>query len=325
MRHLKKIMIAQLKASQTVLLASHIQPDGDALGSTLALGLFLESLGKSVTFYNENAVPAMYRFLPGRDRLMHRITRPERYDTLVVLDCSDIRRVGRLAAQADRFPLIINIDHHVTNTRFGDTVMVDETACAAAQIVYSMIKDCGAVPTLDMAYNIYTAILTDTGSFRFQNTNQEAFSICQEMIAIGVDPYKVAQHVYGTYSLGRIKLLNRVLESIEISDNGKLSIMTLTREMLAETGATTEEINGLVNYAKRIQDVQVAMLIYEQDQPDAGPEAEYVISIRSNGEVDVSTIATAFGGGGHPTAAGFSIKAPLNDVRAHMISLADSF
>jgi phosphoesterase RecJ-like protein len=172
----------------------------------------------------------------------------------------------------------------------------------------------------------YTGILTDTGSFRFSNTNRSAFAICEEMVALGVDPYEVAQHVYGTYSLGRIKLLNLALDSIEISQNGKLSMMTVTQNMLHETGTHPEDADGLINYARRIKAVQVAALIHEQANGNKTNDAphRYHVSLRSDGRVDVAAIASVFGGGGHPSAAGFSAQVPLGKLKAQLIELSEN-
>jgi phosphoesterase RecJ-like protein len=176
-----------------------------------------------------------------------------------------------------------------------------------------------------IATSIYTGILTDTGSFRFSNTNSAAFAICQEMVELGVDPFSIARHVYGTYSLGRIKLLNLALDSIAISSNGKLSIMTLTQDMFDETNTQPEDIDGLINYARRIEDVKVAALILEhQNGKGKSKNANHFhVSLRSNGSVDVAAIASSFGGGGHSSAAGFSIESTLSDVKSIIFNLAE--
>jgi phosphoesterase RecJ-like protein len=214
----------------------------------------------------------------------------------------------------------------VTNTRFGRFQLIDTSACATAEIIYRLIKQMNIPFDKAIATSIYTGILTDTGSFRFSNTNQAAFSICQEMVGMGVDPYSIAQHVYGTYSLGRIKLLNLALDSIEISDNGKLSMMTLTQDMFNETHTQAEDVDGLINYAKRIEDVKVAALILEHENSKKKLNAfnRFHISLRSNGSVDVAKIATSFGGGGHFSAAGFTVESTLSDIKLQLLSMADT-
>jgi phosphoesterase RecJ-like protein len=192
--------------------------------------------------------------------------------------------------------------------------------------VYWLIKQMDIPLDKFIATAIYTGILTDTGSFRFSNTNRAAFAICQEMLDLGVDPYDISQRVYGTYSLGRIKLLNLALDSIEISNNGKVSIMTLTKDMFAETHTQPEDGDGLINYAKRIEDIKVAALIQEDHNGNGPSENQnmYHVSLRSDGSIDVATIASMFGGGGHSSAAGFNIESTLSEIKSIILNLANT-
>jgi len=323
---MKKI-IQQLTTSSRVLVASHSKPDGDAIGSLLAMGIALERIGCEVTRYNESAIPAVYRFLPSVDSIQRQLTDLDRFDTAVILDCGGLDRVGSAVDAITTIPAIVNIDHHTTNTRFGQYHLVDVNACATSEIIYRLIQAMGLELDVEMATAIYTGILTDTGSFRFSNTNRAAFSICEAMVAIGVNPSAVAQHVYGTYSLGRIKLLNLALDSIEISSNGHISIMTVTREMLSDTGTQPEDADGLINYARRIQDVKVAALIHELENGNGEPRGRkrFHVSLRSDGSVDVSRIASDFGGGGHAGAAGFSVESSLAELKKTIYSLSEVF
>jgi len=222
--------------------------------------------------------------------------------------------------------VVINIDHHISNTGFGDIQLIDPLACSTAEIVYRLIKALDVPLDKAIATSLYTGILTDTGSFRFSSTNQAAFAISQEMAELGVEPHDVAQHVYGTYSLGRIKLLNLALDSIEISENGKLSIMTVTGAMFAETGTHPEDVDGMINYARRIEDVKVAALIQEQQNgnTNSNSHCRYHVSLRSDGTVDVAAIAGSFGGGGHASAAGFQIETTLTELKSNIITLAQN-
>jgi bifunctional oligoribonuclease and PAP phosphatase NrnA len=314
-----------LNNCRKVLLASHSNPDGDAIGSLLALGLYLADMEKAVTLYNESPIPAVYRFLPAVDRVIGRLGGEIDYDTVIILDCGGIERIGEAADRLDRMPLVINIDHHITNTGFGHIQHIDTEACATAEIVYRIIKEMGGTITADIASSIYTGILTDTGSFRFSNTNQAAFAICEEMVEHGVNPYSIAQHVYGTYSLGRIKLLNLALDSIELSDNGKISLMTVTRDMLNETDTQPQDADGLINYARGIEDVKMAVLIQENlnGNDDTIHPDHYHVSLRSDDTIDVGAIAASFGGGGHMSAAGFNTVNSLTDLKQHIFSLAE--
>lgn len=323
-----------MRNSANVLVVSHVGPDGDALGSLIAIGLSLDLMNKRTTIFNESPIPAVYRFLPSVERIGRKIHNIGAYDTAIVLDCGSLERIGPAARLLKKrkysgTPAIINIDHHITNTWFGDLQLIDTGACATCEIVYRLIKKLKTPINKDIATSIYTGILTDTGSFRFSNTNSAAFAICHEMVALGVEPYHVAKHVYGTYSLERIKLLNLALDSIEISENGKLSMMTITRDMFEETGTKPEDVDGLINYARLIADVRIAVLIQENQNGGNGQSGgqsgknNFHVSLRSDGSVDVATIAADFGGGGHKSAAGFNIECKMSDLKSGMLHLSE--
>ncbi len=320
-----KSLISHLANSRTVFLATHVNPDGDALGALLAMGLALQAAGRKVDMYNESPIPAVYRFLPGIGQIKREAPARFDYETVVVLDCGDLDRVGTVAARIQNSPRVINIDHHVTNTGFGHHQLIDSGASSSTELVYRLLKRMKIAIDQEIATLIYTGILTDTGSFRFANTNSRAFDICAEMVECGVDPYAVAQHVYGTYSLGRIKLLNMALDSIEISPNGKLSLMILTQAMFAETDTQPEDVDGMINYAKRIEDVRVAALIMENAngrETAANGHKRFHVSLRSNGSVDVARIAASFGGGGHCNAAGFGADGALSELKGLIYTIA---
>lgn len=282
-------------------------------------------MGKDVKLYNESAIPTVYRFLPSVSAIQHKFEEDSVFDAAIVLDCGDIDRLGAKAPVIAQIPLLINIDHHVTNTHFGTIQLIDGDACATAEIVYRLLQLLPVQIDQAIATSIYTGILTDTGSFRFSNTNRSAFGICAEMIAKGANPYEVAQHVYGTYSLGRIKLLNMALDSLEISPNGRLSMMTLTQRMLRETRTQAEDIDGIINYARRIEDVKVAALIHELGgSSGAKGRKQFHVSLRSDGAVDVAAIAARYGGGGHAGASGFSTEAILVELKAQLMELSET-
>jgi len=321
-----KPIIDQLRNSNQVLITTHSNPDGDAIGSLVAMGQYLTQMGKRVTMYNDSPIPAVYRFLPAVHQVQRDFPENDGYDTAVVLDCGDIVRVGDAAGKVGRIPVVINIDHHVTNTEFGHLRYIDTEASATAEILWRLFKKMAAPIDQNIATAIYTGILTDTGSFRFSNTTREAFAICEETVRLGVDPSKVAKHVYGTYSLGRIKLLNLALNSIELSPNGKLSMMILTQNMLEQTRTRPEDVDGLINYARSIEDVRIAALIQEHTNGDHRESSahRYHVSLRSDGSVDVARFAARHGGGGHASAAGYSLEMPLSKIKSELIRLAES-
>jgi phosphoesterase RecJ-like protein len=318
-------ILKHLRDSRHVLIVSHCNPDGDAVGSLIAMGCALEAINKEVSLHNDSPIPAVYRFLPSVDRITRHIRHRVGFDTAVILDCSDVERIGKAVSIVNEVPRIINIDHHITNTGFGHYQLVDTLACSTAEIVYRLIRKLEISIDHTIASAIYTGILTDTGSFRFSNTNGAAFAICKEMTERGVQPYDIAQHVYGTYSLGRIKLLNLALDSIEISSNGKLSIMTITQDMLKQTGTQPEDADGMIHYARRIEDVKVAALIQEYKNGTGGPSRlnQFHVSLRSDGTVDVAAIAAVYGGGGHSSAAGFGAETSLANLKTEIINIAN--
>lgn len=308
--------------SKNILLTSHLHPDGDAVGSLLAMGKALEKKGKKVYLYNDSYIHKIFSFLPGIEKIKRDVPDYSSFDAAVILDCSDLSRTGKCKKILKNIPEIINIDHHSTNTGFGTKKIIDSKACATAEIVYKVIKELEIEICPEIAYSIYTGIFTDTGSFRFSNTNKNAFSICMEMLDYGVSPHQVAQKVYGNYSLGRIKLINMVLDSIEISKNGKMSLLLLTQNMLAQTHTKREDVSELINYAEYIEDVKVAAFIKEAEK-ESSNSPTYHVSLRSDGSVDVSSIAFNYGGGGHETAAGFSTKLPFTQLKQEIMSIAE--
>ncbi|MEW6076508.1 MAG: bifunctional oligoribonuclease/PAP phosphatase NrnA [Thermodesulfobacteriota bacterium] len=318
----------QLKQSQHILIASHIHPDGDAIGAALALGNTMRSLGKQVVIYNEHTVPPAYRFLPGSEKMVTAVGPVSDYDVVVVMDCTRLDRIGALSVRIGDVP-VINIDHHLSNDHFGLFRIVEHTASATAEIVYRLIKRMMGIPiTPEIAYPIYTGIITDTASFSFSNTTSAAFTICGEMVAAGVDPAEVARRIYITYSSERIKFMRMVLDTFALSSNRKVSFMMATQEMIRKSGMQPEHVGRFVNYAKHIEDVKISALALESDQRREGlPEdvTDFHVSLRSDGSIDVAEIAAAFGGGGHHRAAGFNISTTLQGIRDTILGLADDF
>ena len=310
---MKTRIIDKIKKNKTFLVASHIRPEGDALGSALALAISLKAIGKSVTVFNQDPVPDTLGFLPMSAEIVHEIEDPAYYDVGIVLDCSDLDRVGREAKKIREIKEIINIDHHKTNSGFGDLRLVNPHKSSTAEILYDLLLEVPVPIAYETAVNLYTAILTDTGAFCYSNTTASTLKIASELVATGVNPSEVAEEVYEKQSAARLRLLGLVLGKLEILDNGRIGSVLVLSSMLEKAGATQDLTENMVNYPKSIRGVQVALLFREVSTN------HYRISLRSCDGVDVSDIAKDFGGGGHPRASGCTIKGSLPEVKERVL------
>jgi phosphoesterase RecJ-like protein len=290
------------------LIACHENPEGDAIGSELALALALRKTGKTATVLNADPVPANLAFLPGADSVVHDEDGAG-YDVAVVVDCGSLERTGRVQSEMRKPPVLVNIDHHRTNGGCGDFCLIDPEAAATGMLVYRILSDMGVEIDYDVAVNIYVAVLTDTGSFHYTNTSPEAFHIAGEMIRRGIDPWAVAEQVYETQSLDRLRLLGRVLGSLETAAGGKIAAITTMKKDLAEFSARKDFLEGFINYPRSVVGVEVAVSFREEG------DGEFRVSFRSKGRVDVSAVAQAFAGGGHRNAAGCTLRGTLADVK----------
>ncbi len=297
-----------LLAARRVLVTSHLNPDGDAVASSLALGLALRALGKEVCVYNPDPVPDNFRFLPGAESF-RAAPEPGAYDLTAVLDCSELDRVGPLPPPAERGRLVC-LDHHLTTRPLGDAYHVDPGASAIGEMLHALLPHLGVALDASIATNIYTSILTDTGSFRYSNTTPAALRVAADAVAAGVAVWDVALAVYESQPLRRLRLLGKVLETLEVSAPGQHGSILVTQQMFQETGTTKDMLDGFINYPRSVEGVEVAVQFREE-----GP-ARYKVSFRSRGRVNVAAIAERFGGGGHFNAAGCSVDRPLDEVRA---------
>jgi bifunctional oligoribonuclease and PAP phosphatase NrnA len=314
---LKKITDA-ITSHDTFLITTHEGPDGDAVGSSLALANYLQRLGKRVTIYLADPVPEVYRFLPRADSVLGQLPDQD-YDVCFVLDVGEFRRAGSAITDCSRIGIFINLDHHKNCAEFGTLNLIDPAACATGALVYRLIKAAGHEIDYDTALCIYTAVITDTGSFRYSNSNPEAFAIAGEMVAAGINAWFVAEHLYESQPRQRLELLALALNTLHISECGKFASVTVTLDMYDKTGAGAELTDGFVNYPRSIQGVEVAIFFRELR---AGA---FKVGFRSKGKVDVSALAHSFGGGGHHNAAGCVVEGELSSVRqalfAHLRSV----
>ncbi|HBA53728.1 MAG: bifunctional oligoribonuclease/PAP phosphatase NrnA [Syntrophorhabdus aromaticivorans] len=298
-----------IERGEKFLITAHIDPDGDATGSTFSLYWVLDSLGKQPCIYLRDPVPYMYEFLPKPPRVAHGEIPEDRYDAVFALDCGNLFRVGNGYEKLKDMGPVINIDHHTTNEPFGIVNIIDANASSVAEILYRLYKTMQVTMTYDMAINIYTAIFTDTGSFRYSNTNSQAFLICEEMTRCGVAPSYVAQMVHENHPKERFLLLGLVLATLETLKNDTIAMAMVTQEMFRRTNTSKEHTEGFVESVREIRGVDVAILLREITG------SLYKISMRSKGNTDVAGICNLFGGGGHRNAAGCTIDGTIGEVK----------
>lgn len=296
--------------SRRCLISTHINPEGDAIGSVLALGLALKGLGKEVDILTQDPTPEVLTFLPGADEIIHQVPEDRGFDVTFSLDCGARDRLGKEFARVKGVGRLINIDHHISNTHFGDINLVDPSASSAAEIVFDLLRTIPVDITLAVAENIYVGILTDTGSFHYSNTSPKTFAVARACLQAGVEPWKVAEVVYENQPLPRLRLLPLVLETLEVMEDGRVSSVVVTKEMMIQAGASPSHTEDFINFPRSLKGTEVALLFRELS-PD-----QYRVSLRSRRDVDVAKIAEKFQGGGHPQAAGCTVTGNLPEVKA---------
>ncbi len=301
-------IIQQLESADKILLLSHIRPDGDAIGSVLALGLVLERLGKEVVMANQDSIPESLRFLKGLDRYQQGVRDVKKIDLVVALDTANRERLGTdcLAEIPGNVPLI-NIDHHISNELYGDYYYVDGDAPAAGQIVYELVQEAGWEMTAEARDAIYVALSTDTGSFRYPATNARTYQIASELVEAGLVVGDLNHELYSQYSLRRVEVLRALLGTLELHCDGKIAIWSLPQGQKDRIGVEDGDTDGLIDTIRSIRGVIISIFI--EDLPDQ----KVRVSMRSsNDQVNVSEICQHFGGGGHRLASGVRMSAPIS-------------
>ncbi len=296
-----KRVLESIAARKRFLLTSHARPDGDAVGSALACAQILRSLGKEADVVLSDGIPYIYRPLPYADQVVQTNLVNGHYEAAIILECDSLART-RLDGLESNF--IINIDHHYSGKPFGHINWIDPEACATAEMIYRLGREAGAQITKEIATCLYTAVMTDTGSFRFAGTTARTFALAGELVRCGADPVQCAQNVYFANPTSKMRLLGAALSTLQ--REGSLVWMHITRAQIDYCGAFDEDAEGLVNYAVSIAGVQVAVFFREL------PDKRYHVSLRSKGAVSVAEVAENFGGGGHHNASGCSLDGPLS-------------
>jgi len=305
-----------LRQHQTFLVLTHYRPDGDAIGSQLAVALLLNQLGKQVSLWNDDAVPAKFRFLPHS----HLVTPPpdaaRDFDGVIALDTSTWERVGTAAQRIGQRKTLINVDHHVSNEKFADINWVVPDAPATGLLVFELIQRGGFTLTAEIATCLYAAIATDTGNFTYTNTTPGALRAAAELVEAGVNVGELCRHIYESYPYNRVRLLQMTLADLTLTDHNRIAYYWVTNEMFQRSGAKREDTEGLIDYARSIDGVLVAVLFEELPEP-----GKFRMSLRSkHPKLDVNSIARRFGGGGHREAAGARLSGNPKQIEAKVIA-----
>ena len=303
-----------IRQHQRFAVLSHVRPDGDALGSQLALALSLNRLGKEVRVWNEDGMLEKYSFLPRAELMSKPPSAAEDVDVAIALDTAIQNRLGTALEAIRSAKIWINIDHHPSNPGYGDLVHIDPTAPATGQILFGLIKNQKLPLDHDIAENLYVAICTDTGSFQYPNTTPRTFEIAAELVRVGVDVGRVSQQVYENYPRRRVELLRELLRTMRFEGNGRVASFSLSLKTAAELGVIPEDNEGLIDHLRAIRGVIVAVFFEEL------ADDKVRVSMRSkNEQVDVCAICQKFGGGGHTLAAGARIRGTLAEVEERVL------
>jgi len=307
-------IVDAIRARDRFVLASHSRPDGDSIGSQLAMAYGLRHLGKHVVIVTSDPAPPPLQQFPGVSDIIVAPRVDGTFDAAIIMECGDLARTG--VEGLDR-QFIINIDHHPGNSGYGSINWFDAGRAACGEMVYELIVALGVPLTLNIATHVYMAILTDTGSFHYSNISPRTFNICRDALEAGVDPVLVARNVYDSNNMGRLKLFGAVLSAMQLDQAGRIAIVYLDHEMARAAGGTYEDTEGLINLPLTVKEIQ-AVVFFKQVEGE-----EYRVSMRSKGNIDVAVVAKQFGGGGHKNAAGCTVTGAIDALQKLFIEQLD--
>ncbi|MHB1350573.1 MAG: bifunctional oligoribonuclease/PAP phosphatase NrnA [Desulfobulbus sp.] len=321
MKTLSEKLLATVHQTGNIVLATHINPDGDALGSLLGLADILSRMGKKVFRYLEEPVSHLYQFLPDSHLIrtdleeLASFVREAGEDVLcIALDCGDRKRLGKNADVLLRIRPFLVIDHHRGNDGFGDLAWIDFTRSSTGEMVFDLAAALGQSVSVTAAEALYAAIVTDTGSFRYEATSAHTFDVARQLVSAGVKPDLVSRNLYDNFSVARLRLLQMVLATLEVHCEGRVALITVTREILDRTGCAMEDTENFINLPRSVTSVDVAVFLKEVGDDRVS------VSMRAKDACDVAEVAAAFGGGGHRNAAGFKAAATtLDEVRGRLL------
>jgi phosphoesterase RecJ-like protein len=296
----------EIRRRQRFVVTSHVRPDGDAIGSSLAMAFALKHLGKEVRVVSRDAPPPAMLAFPGVSDIEVTDEVADPGEAAIIMECGDLARTG--VRGLDR-SFVINIDHHPGNQMYGQANWFDLSAAACGEMVFELIQELGVPLTLEIATHVYVAILTDTGSFHYSNITPRTFDICRQCLEAGVSAPAVARNIFDSNHLGRLKLFGAVLSGMQLDASGRIATVWVDRKLAREAGGTYEDTEGLINLPLTVKEI-VAAVFFKENGPD-----DWRVSMRSKGAVDVNAIATEFDGGGHKNASGCSARGTLAELR----------
>lgn len=306
-------IVSVLKDSGSICILPHVCADGDAIGSSLALGLALQKLNKPVTVITEENIPSIFDFLSGKQLIEVFGSAANNFDTVLAIDTGDIYRLGSRLVIFENARVTINMDHHTTNTMFADYNHVKTGAAAVGEVIYELIGQLGIEIDSDISTCLYVALATDTGGFRFSNTTPATHQIAADLIKRGANVSEISQKIFDATTMQKVKLTGLAINSLQIIEEGRIAYISLTDEMIKQVGAREEDCDGIVNIGRNIDGVEVSVLFRQREN------REIKVNFRSKSYVDVSGIANSYSGGGHKRAAGCTIVGDLDQTQKDVL------
>jgi bifunctional oligoribonuclease and PAP phosphatase NrnA len=294
-----------IRGGRSFIVASHSRPDGDAIGSAMAMAFAVRALGKQATVVTDATPPMFLQPFPGVDGMLITTEVTEVFDAALIMECSDLARTG--VRGLERSP-VINIDHHPGNKVYGAVNWIDESAAACGEMAFTLIDALEAPITPEIATHVYLAILTDTGSFHFSHLSPRTYEIARRCVEAGADPQAIARTHYDSNSLARVRIFGAVMNAMAVVDDGRVALLSITRKVMEEFGGTSDDLEGLINFPLTVKDIEAVAFFKEVGDQD------WRVSMRSKGNVNTGAIARRFSGGGHTNASGCSAKGTLDDV-----------
>ncbi len=300
---------------QKFLITAHVKLDGDALGSELAVYFLLKGLGKEVAVYNQDKTPDNFRFLPGADIIRNTLPPQDSFEVAIILDCSELDRVGDEALRIGTVKTLVNIDHHFSNGGFCEVRLIDPAASSTGELVFRLLTAMKTTITREMATNLYTAIITDTGGFHYGNTGKDTFIAAGHLVESGADPQWISENIYESFPMAKIRLLAKVIQTLSFDCRDRVGSLVIFLKDFEETDALWEHSEGLVDLPRSIEGVEISILYTEL------PDGNFKISLRSKGVTNVERVARVFGGGGHVNASGCRIEGDIDTVKKRLLEV----